>query len=166
MSNSSERTDLEFSAVQNEALGAILLWEFCAAFEENKPSGAAGPTLPVFLPLLPLVFNTHVVAQLYKRRFNGGLFKAISSDRGLILGLQQRTKDMAKQTLECLDVAFASGLLAFDSNSAVITPVMKELPESLDNPETKSMRAAAKRIGTWFAVLPFEQLTYLLGIRF
>ena len=166
MKNLSEPADLEFVAIQNDGLAAILLCDFCEAFYDKKAAPKRGPELPVVMPILPLLFNGHVTSQLCKRNFSGGLFRALSDDRSLILGLQKRMVNMANQTMAALDLAFAADLLTYDAASTCILPTAKKVPKEFDCADTKAMRAASRRLGIWFAEIPVEQLAYLLGLRF
>ena len=155
--------DVTFSAIQNSALGAVILWEFCLHYEKEKQ---AGPTLLLVMPILPLIFNAHATSAIFKRKMSGGLFRAINEDRSLVAGLQSRMVKMADQTFESINLGLASGLIGYDSESAKLATIRKSVPDGFDYSDAENMRFAAKRLGIWFADLPIDQLSFMLNLRF
>lgn len=157
--------DPEFTAIQNEALGATILWTFCRHYADNDTAGN-GPQLPLLMPVLPLIFNARATSSLFRRNLVGGLFKAVTEDRTLMLGLQDRMEKMSGQTFGAINLGIAAGILAYDSDSARIISINRFKPEGLSFGDANKMRYAAKRLGVWFATMQTSQVALLLRISF
>jgi hypothetical protein len=125
-----------------------------------------GPSIPLTMPVLPMVFHKETASSISRKNFQGGLFIAIAENRTISVGLQQRMEDMENQTFQALNLSFAAGLLDYEKVSKQILPLRKTLPFQIDVGETKEMLNAAKRLGAWFATISTEQLCILLKLRF
>lgn len=159
------KSTLEYEIVQNDALAALILWQFVASFYEER-HGQSGPTLPLLMPVLALIFNKETAESLYKRKIEGGLYRAIAEDRTIPVGLQYRMEVMSNQTFQGLNIAFASGLLNYLKEKCELIPVRTTPPFKIADRDTRIMLGSAKRLGIWFASLEIDQLCVLLKVRF
>lgn len=152
----------EYEIIQNNALGSIILWNFVNGYYNKAQTG---PIIPLLMTILPLVFHKKIRETLSRKHLHGGLFRAISEDRTLLIGLQQRIEDMSSQTFQSLNIGFASGLIDYNQNNKQIIPKSKTLPFKTETKEIQDMQKTAKKLGVWFATTNIEQLFILLRLR-
>jgi len=156
----------EQQVVQNPGLGAEAIW--CAVIEayEGCDRIKGMPMLTAFI-VLPLVFHKRSAEVLASKVKPGALYKAIASDREILLGLQQRMEALSDRTFQSLSVGFATDLLLLDSDpEPQLIPGRKSPPVSHVTEEVKTVLCAAKRIGQAIAELPTAQIATHLNIRF
>jgi hypothetical protein len=118
------------------------------------------------MAILPMVFHQETVSTISNRQFTGGLYRTISEDRTIFIGLQKRMESMSDQTFTALNIAFASNLLRYESESCQIFSNRRSNPIDVNSEEIRSMLLASKRLGYWFSSLSFEQLSIILKLRF
>lgn len=153
---------IEPEIIQNDALGALILWAFTNQYCAKQP---AGVDLLWFLPVLPLVFHQDTAEAISHRHFDGGIYLALTEDRTLVSGLQERIEAMTPQTFSGLNVAMSTGLLQFDdSKQRVISLRRTDLIRY--GPKVKPLVGAAERLGYWFGSSSPEEVVSLLRIRF
>jgi hypothetical protein len=155
----------DFEVIQNVAIGATALWAFASEFSEAAPNGS-GPRLPLVMPVLPMVFHRDTLAVIATKNFNGGLFRALSEDRSIAAGLQDRMVDLSDRTFESLGLAYAAGLLTYDHSTQEIVVRRRTLPLSLRDKMDTRVIGAARRLGYWFSTVSVEQVSLLLQIKF
>ncbi len=155
----------EAEIVQNPALGALALWAFTAEFYAQAQR-QRGPTMPLALPILPMVLHEETVECIHNRHFDGGLFLALADNRTLTLDLQDRMEAMTPQTMQALNLGFATNLLSYDRESGEIRPRRLTAPVRPLQPEVRDILAASQRLGYWFYTINIEQLCSYLRIRF
>ena len=153
---------IEPEIVQNDALSGLLLWAFTKEFCAKQPAGVA---LLWFSPVLPLVFHHDTVKAVSHRRFDGGIYLALTEDRTLVSGLQHRMESMMAQTFAGLNLAVASKLLKLDDNRQRVTSLRRTEPMPLGG-KIKPLIATAERFGYWFGSSTPEEVVSLLQIRF
>lgn len=155
----------EAELVQNSTLGALALWgfvnEFCTEARRQR-----GPELPLTMIVLPMVFHEDTIEAIRIRRYQGGLFSALAQNRALVVELQERAEKMAPQTLNALNLCFATGLLSFDKASGQVQAVRRTAPFRSEREATRRVIAAAERLGYWCCTINTSQLCSLLSIRF
>jgi hypothetical protein len=149
----------------NAAFGAEAIWiSTFAAYEASART--SGITFPLVYLVLPLVLHRRTALALATKTQPGALFKAISEDREIPVGLQSRVESMARRTSDALALAFRSKLVALDTNEEKhLIPVRKTNPFTHHDQDSKIVLSAAKRIGQTFAELPAGQICTTLGIR-
>lgn len=154
----------EYDIVQNQALGALAMWNFCYDFYKNTEQNC-GPILPHLMLVLPMVFHKETVSSIYRRKKEGGFYRVITEDKMIQVDLQQRMEAMAEKTLISLNLAFASGILEYNNLNSQIIP--KRTPPSTNsyNDETNKIIRASQRLGHWFSELSFEQIGLYLRVR-
>lgn len=155
----------EAEIVQNPALGALALWAFTAEFYAQAHR-QRGPTMPLALPVLPMVLHEETVECIHNRHFDGGLFLALADNRTLTLDLQERMEAMTPQTMQALNLGFATNLLSFDREGGEIRPRRLTVPVRPQQAEVRDILAASQRLGYWFCTINIEQLCSYLRIRF
>lgn len=161
-------TDILFEQqiVQNPGLGAETLWHAVnEAYEEKNRTGG----MPLFMAfiVLPLTFHKRSANALAFKAKPGALYKAVSSDREITIGLQERMEALSERTLQSLSVAFSTGLLLLDrDDSPQLIPGRKSPPVTHATEEVRTILAAAKRVGQATAELPSVQIATHLNIRF
>ncbi|MGN6264487.1 MAG: three component ABC system middle component [Ginsengibacter sp.] len=158
----------EFLIVQNHALGALAIQSFTKEFYKHT-GNRHGPTLPLIMPLLPIVFNeksSKCFAKI-KRITQERFLNTLSDHRDLSVGLQSRMVNMSEQTFKSLNLAFSLNLVAYQPLSGEIIPVkyLKKQPKLIygDNQE---IIQAARVVGNWFASYTIEQICISLNIVF
>jgi hypothetical protein len=154
----------EYDIVQNYAISALALWNFSNEFYKNS-NKKNGPTLTILMPVLPMVLHKETVSLIYNRNKVGGFYRAITEDKIIQVGLQQRMEAMAEKTLRSLNLAFASGILEYNNLNTQIIPKKKPPSISSYNDETKKILRASQRLGLWFSELSFEQIGLYLKVR-
>lgn len=152
---------IEPEIIQNDGIAAVVLWAFINEYCAYKP---VGPSILWLMPLLPMVFHKDTVDSICTRHFDGGILLAFSQDRTLSLGLQERMEAMATQTLVALNVALASGLVAFDNKHHVIS--MRRTPPFTYGANIKPLISTAERIGYWLGNSTEDMAVSILKIRF
>jgi len=151
--------------LQNTALGAHLLWVATKeCYEQNERR--FGVSFPLVFLILPLVFHRSTAKALFNKKRPGALFKAISENREIPLGLQKRMEGFAELTLKCLNMCVSSGLLYIDIEEQLEIVPLKNSHMDYSGYETKTVINATKRIGQSFSELNFEQICSYLNIRF
>lgn len=155
----------EYDVIQNSALGSLALWTFAKEFYESTHRQQGAP-LPLTMLVLPMVFHRETVSSIFRRDFEGGLYRAIGEDRTISAGIQQRMEAMDDQTFRALNLAFASGLLKYDPQTAEVLPFRTSQAFQISIGETKEIMAASKRLGRWFSTISMEQISILLKVRF
>jgi hypothetical protein len=155
----------ELDIVQNPAVGAFALWSYTHQFYVSTQA-AAGPTLPMLMVVLPMVFHEDTLRSIKARHLNGGLHLAIAEDRTLPIGLQERMVSTAPITLRSLNLALAAGLVGFDREAGEFFPLKRTLPPVGVGSDTSELCKGAKRLGHWFSTLSLQQVMNLLQVRF
>jgi len=155
----------EFDAVQNPALGSLLLWAFVAEYFRTKGENE-GPSFPHMMLVLPILFNKNFVETIYRKNFNGGLYNALNEDMSLFVGVQNRMQAMSSLTFRSINVCCSAKIVLLDKERYEFIPLRKKSQEYKDNESIHKMLAAARRLGHWFATNDLNQLCGLLKVRF
>src|SRR5690242_6068951 len=103
----------EQRVIQNHGLAAEAIWY--SVYEAFDTKGRTeGVSLPLAFIVLPLTFHQRSARALTGKMQPGALYKALSEDREITVGLQTRMQAMAKRTLAGLGIGFQTGLLQLD----------------------------------------------------
>jgi hypothetical protein len=134
----------EFLIIQNDLLGALSIHSFTKEFCKEK--GSVGPTLPLIMPLLPLVFNERCRNSLVdvKRITKSRFLTTLAESRDIPVGLQKRMIEMSDQTMHSLNLAFSLNLLSYETIKGEIFATKK----------IKKFRKCSIRIIKIFFMLP------------
>lgn len=133
-------------------------------FEANERK--SGVEFPLIFAVLPLVFHSQTAQSLATKQKPGALIKALSENREIPLGLQERMEGFSELTLEALSLGFSSDLFYFDANGKIEIIPGEDSGMIFVHPQIKTASNAAKRVGQSFAELSFEQICIYLNIRF
>ena len=156
----------EQRVIQNTGLAAEAIWH--AVNEAYHAQGRTdGVPLALSFLVLPLAFHKRTATVLASKTHPGALYKALSEDREITVGLQARTQAMSDRTFGALSIAFQANLLNLDSDHArQLLPGRKTPPVTHVTEEVKTILNAAKRVGQAFAEMSPFQLALQLNIRF
>ena len=156
----------EQRVIQNTGLAAEAVWQ--AVHEAYESNGRTeGVSLPLIFLVLPLTFHQRTAKALASKTQPGALYKALSDDREITIGLQIRMQAMSERTFHALSIGFHTGLLSLDpDHQRHLIPVRKTPPIAHATEEVKTILNAAKRVGQAFAEMSPVQLSTQLNIRF
>jgi hypothetical protein len=156
----------EQRVIQNTGLAAEAIWQ--AVNEAYNAKGRAeGVPLALIFLVLPLTFHQRTATALASKTQPGALYKALSDDREITVGLQARMQAMAARTFHALSIAFQTKLLYLDSDRLrQVVPGKKTSPVTHVTEEVKTILSAARRVGQAFAEMSVVQLAVHLNIRF
>lgn len=159
------KNNIEYEAIQNPALGALAIWQFAKEYYDNS-NKTKGPIILLCFLVLPIVFNKQAVDNLHNRHKQGGLIKALTESSTITIGVQERMQQMYEQTLESLNIAFSSGLLVFNQDTAEILPMRTSSSKKYNNEQVKDILLTSKKLGYWLSELSLIQICKLLKVRF
>lgn len=161
----------EINAVQNPALGAVLLWRFAHAYSDAHPLHSR-PPLPLFFVLLPMLFDQSTASHIASTQLRSGLrafaakfSEARPSQFDLLIQLQGRALRWRSKTREAIRVALATGLMSLDANSSV-NPSSKVWQLADQTGSVKRLTACAEKLGAWCSVLSLDEVALALHLRF
>jgi hypothetical protein len=124
-------------------------------------------SFPLLFLVLPLAFHERSANSLASKTQPGALYKALSEDREIVIGLQARMQALSDRTLHAISLAFQTELLLLDRAAQwQVYPGRKTPPITHATEDVKTIMAAAKRAGQAFAEMSVVQLSTHLGIRF
>lgn len=166
--NTRIQIDDEFEIIQNNILGAHLLFEFCKSYYKSENNRY--PKLYILFLVLPILYNKETVELIFQRKFKHGSFmKSLDEKGNLFFDIQYRMEELAPKTLKSLNIAFASGILQYSplNNSIIFNPESKlSYQLKLLNKDYQNKILAAKRLGFWFSSLKNEELIMYLNVKF
>jgi hypothetical protein len=154
----------EVDLVQNSAFGAVLLWQFGLAYQQE---GTAIPSLPLSFIVLPVCLHASTVAVISSTRKSSGLslFAAkLGEVPESLLAIHARARALRALSFGSLAVASRSGLVtvhyeiaAVRSNDTKPPLVPERLKHNVD---------AAAKLGYWCSNLSLGQIANLLKLEF
>lgn len=160
---------VEYQIYQNRLLGAHIIWEFAKTYTEHSPDKLY-PTIYHVMPVLPLCLNKRVVEGIKSRLFReGSLLRAISDNKDLFSGLQDRMESMATLTFGSIYVASQGRLILFDNEQMTLIPNSFSVPSKITDKlfeDYKDILKAARRVGSWFSQLTMEEMIMYFNISF
>ncbi len=119
----------ETKAVQNPALGAMLLWRASVGYSSSSATASPMP-LPLLFPVLPIILHDDTVALLRGTRAQSGLYQFIEkfhlssqSKTDLVLAVGPRALKMRPLSLDSLRLALTTSLLGIDRTVAGVFPL-------------------------------------------
>lgn len=163
------RADFEQSILQNPALGALCIWQFCLS-QHEKSGHSCQQTILELLLVLPMVFHKSTAQAIHNMNFNSGLLKALSEAPDIPIGLSERVRALHGVSLQSINLAVAAKLISRVPDTIVpeFTPKRRGMPDRVDtsDPEVKAMLGAARRLGAWFHRDTLPIICNLLQVKF
>jgi hypothetical protein len=161
----------EVEAIQNPALGGVLLWRFAIGYAAARHAPESTPLPVLFLPL-PILFHEATFALVSStqklsglRTFAGKFSESSVSESDVLLSLEGRARALRPLSLAALRLAVSSRLLFVDPMTAEVIALSGTAPSSVPESVRPLLRNAEK-LGSWCGgVTPFE-LASLLRVGF
>lgn len=156
----------DYNIFQNHLIGAHALWAFCKSYQENSLNRESPPLLLLF-PVLPTVFNKRSRDAIKSRNFKeGSLYRALTDQKDLFSGLNDRIKDTTDITFQSLFMASSAGLVIYDKETTSVYASRKA--ELLDtyHGDYSDILQASKRIGAWYGKLSIQEIIDLFDLNF
>jgi hypothetical protein len=168
----SQTLNRETRNVQNEAIGAVLLWRFTVGYEQGSEVNNPAP-LPLLFVVLPILLHEETFQQVKSTQARSGLrgfaekfAESKTSKEDLVLAIQSRASEMRLLTAQSLTLAMSSNLVGLDcGQSAVValtsTAMRFGVPESV-----RLMMRGAEKLGQWCSTLSIYEISIILKMRF
>ncbi|WP_262733923.1 three component ABC system middle component [Gaetbulibacter sp. NE] len=161
-----------FDILQNNALGAVALHSFILGYTRvkiGKKDKIVEPSIDFLFYVLPIVYGE---SSLNSFKSSYELYTAITKDKSLSLGLQERAEKMKKQTLDSLNLGFSKKLFTLNIEEYTIgldknynnSSILKSMKFS--NSFYNDVYKASYRLGNIFAKKDTKMLQLKLNIRF
>jgi hypothetical protein len=155
----------EIDIVQNEVLGAELLWqaiaECCA-----QSAGMKGIPLPGCFLVLPIALHRRSTVALASKVGAGAFQRALAETRDFSVGLQRRMQAMSSRTFASLNLGLAAGLFALEQSRLQLFSTRRSPPAKHSTEAVRQSMSAAKRLGQAAAELDLPQIATLLEVTF
>lgn len=162
----------EVRAIQNPALGAVLIWRSASTYQANHPTSDFMP-LPLAFLVLPVLYHEQTAALVGSTRTASGLRKltekfrsAEESKTDLLLAVGGRATSMRELSWESLRLAFTSNILALDTAKGALlslseTPLVSGVPHQI-----RPMLNNAEKLGAWFSSLTMYEIGLQMQVTF
>jgi len=159
----------EFALVQNPALGAVLLWRFCVAYETEHREGQHPPLQLAFL-VLPLLLHRDTFEEVKGTRGSIHLFveKFAKPDKGkndVLLGIHERCLVNRRLTMESISIAIRTRLASIIPSTGRLAALSSSKASAIPL-AMRPMAAGAERIGRWFASMTMIEIENALKVNF
>lgn len=162
----------EVRAVQNPALGAMLLWRCAVGYAASHEKAEAIP-LPLLYLVLPIMFHKDTAELVTSTHRASGLRKFAEkfqapgqqSKTDLLLAVGPRAKVMRRLSSESLGLAVLGNLIQVEetgrANAMSKTPAASGIPSSV-----RPMLSGAEKLGAWFSGLSLYETALFLQVSF
>ena len=164
----------EIDLVNNEALGAYLMWKYATAYNDGHLERQAMPGILGFL-LLPIIYHRPTYELLKRTQLNTGLAKFsekfLTSEKqasDLLLSIQGRCNEMKILTWRTMLTADSCGLIKIHPESGRIfsrTIDDSVLPKGVPY-HTTMMANNSIKLGKWFSQEMLTDISYYLKVKF
>lgn len=161
----------EVQAIQNPALGGILLWRFAIGYAAERRTPDSTPLPVLFLPL-PILFHEETLAlvsstqrQSGLRTFAGKFGESSVNESDVLLSLEGRAIALRPPSLSALRTAIFSRLLFIEPRTAEVVALSGTAPSSI--PESvRPLLKSAEKLGAWCGGVTTYELSTLLHVGF
>jgi Family of unknown function (DUF6521) len=162
----------EVRAIQNPALGSVLIWRAASSYQKNHKTGSFMP-LPLCFLVLPIIFHEETSALVSGTRTASGLRKltekfrsAEESKTDLLLAVGGRALAMRALTWESIRLGLTSNVISLDTEGGSLmslsdTPLVSGVPHSI-----RPLLGNAEKLGTWFAGLTLYEIGLQVQVTF
>jgi hypothetical protein len=161
----------EVQAIQNPALGGVLLWRFAIGYATARGTPESTPLPALFLPL-PILFHEETFAlvastqrQSGLRTFAGKFGESSVNESDVLLSLEHRARTLRPLSLSALRIAISSRLLFIETTTAEVVALSDTTPSSI--PESiRPLLKNAEKLGVWCGGVTIYELSTLLHVGF
>lgn len=158
----------EVQAIQNPALGAVLLWRFACGY--SPESSTNGTPIPLAFVVLPLILHARSAKKVAGTLAGSGLRKfesKLNDDEGgdVLLSLQPRMLAMRNLSMRSLRIGIRTGLLTLVADEAVLWPRSRSAPPTVAKP-IGNLAKSAEKLGSWCQSLSLFEVGGLLKVEF
>jgi hypothetical protein len=162
----------EVRAIQNPALGSVLIWRAASSYQKHHKSGSFIP-LPLCFLVLPIVFHEETSALVTNTRSASGLQKltekfrsAEESKTDLLLAVGGRAVAMRPLTWESIRLGLASNVMSVNTEGGSLmslsdTPLVSGVPHSI-----RPLLGNAEKLGAWFSGLTLYEIGLQVQVTF
>lgn len=162
----------EVRAVQNPALGSVLIWRAASSYQKNHQTGSFMP-LPLCFLVLPIAFHEETSALVSGTRTASGLRKltekfrsAEESKTDLLLAVGARAVAMRALTWESIQLGVSSNVVSLDTAGGSLmslsdTPLVSGVPHPV-----RPLLANAEKLGAWFSGLTLYEISLQMQVTF
>ena len=157
--------------VQNEALGAVLLWRYAAAWTEHNGQ-SAHPPVPLLFVVLPILFHHETLEMLRGTRRTTGLYgftekfsRSSSRQADVLMGLHSRALAWRGLTWRCLRLGVRARLITVTADDGTVVPLTEARVSGV--PQTvQRLVTNAEKLGEWCANLSIFEVATALKVQF
>lgn len=157
----------EVQAMQNPALGAVLIWRFVCGYSHENTFGPGVP-MPLVYVVLPVVLHSRTRGEVESTHLVSGVrkFEEKFREQGdLLLAIHNRALGMRMLSLRSIRIALAKGLVTLRQDEATLWPRTYTPPAAMAKPVGSLMKDAEK-FGNWCAPLSLFELSGILRVEF
>jgi hypothetical protein len=161
----------EVRAIQNPALGAVLLWRFALGYASTRANPESTP-MPVLFLALPILLHAETLNVLAHTQAASGLrgFAAKFSDSKIsesdvLLSLERRARSLRPLSLASLQVATTARLLFVDPARAEVVALSGTPPASAPA-GVRPLLKGAEKLGKWCGEVTLFELASVLRVGF
>ena len=162
----------EVKAIQNPALGSMLLWRSVSSYQTSHQTASSMP-LPACFLILPMLFHEQTAEVISATQTASGLRKFTEKFRSselsqtdILLSIDLRARHMRQLTWESLRLAFSSHLLSLDVKEGVVGSLTDTSPTVGIPLSVRRMFKNADKIGAWFSSLTLYELGLQIQVAF
>lgn len=159
----------ETSFVQNPALGAVLLWRFCAAYSAAHASNES-PVLQLNFLVLPILLHRETFEEIKGTRaglhtFVDKFSRSENSKADVLLAIQDRVVQFRELTLESLQLAVQCRLVTVVASTSRVVSLSAATPSGV-KPSIQSLITNAEKLGGWCASMTLFEIENVLKVAF
>jgi hypothetical protein len=162
----------EVTAIQNPALGAVLIWRCAAGYEHGNNIAGALP-LPLVFVALPILFHQQTAELLIATQERSGLSTFVEKFQrsselktDILLALSHRTVTMKTLSAQSLQMALGRRLVGLDVAAAGIFPLTTTFPVAGVPASIRPLLTGAAKLGNWFSKVSLYEASLLLQVSF
>ena len=167
------RQKKEFDLMQNVALGALACHSFILGYYKvarHKNNKYSYPKLDYMFYVLPIVYHKDTM-ETFKSSYQ--LYTAISNNKEVVLGLQERANKMVQQTFDSLNLAFSKKIIGYNSDKKTVELLYGYMSDKIlisanlgSENKVKKIQDSAYKLGNIFAKNDEKNIQLELNIRF
>lgn len=159
----------EVDAIQNPAVGSLLVWRFACHYRASHRESAAAPFFGAFF-VLPLILTEEYCSVIRSTQMESGLRLFIDkfaqpklNQADSLLRIHSLVGAHRRLTLESLQLAVHANLVAIESRVGPpsIVPQTTTMPSGVED-HIQQLARQAEKFGAWCADLTLFELTQLL----